>query len=458
MQASDQISHQLQARLKGIDGRSIFPGDTGYEEARKVWNGMIDKHPAVVVECASEADVVRAIAAAADTGVPLAVRGGGHNVAGKSVCDGGVVIDLAGLDTIDIDSEARLVRAGGGLTWGELDAATDPFGLHAVGGVVSTTGVGGLTLGGGFGWLSRMHGMSCDNLVSARVVTADGSILVASETENPDLFWGIRGGGGNFGVVTEFTFRLHPATTVLAGLLLHPAQRAGDVLRFYRDFVPGIPNELTVYAGLLTAPDGNKVCGNIVFYNGEIAEGERLIQPLRDFGPPVADLVGPVPYVDHQKLLDAGYPAGPRSYWKSSFLNELTDEGIDSMIANFEDVPSPHSAILIEQFGGAVFDTPVGATAYPHRSAPFNLLSLGVWNDPDEDDRNIAWGRKVWQSMQPWAQDAVYVNYLGDDESDRIAASAYGSETFARLQQVKQTYDPGNVFRINQNVVPVAAD
>jgi FAD/FMN-containing dehydrogenase len=451
---NDDAVAELRARLRGP---LLRPGDDGYEAARHLWNGMIDKHPALIARCSGVADVMAAVDFGRTSELLVAVRGGGHNVAGNAVCDGGLVIDLSLMKGIRVDPTAQTVQAQGGVTWGEFDHDTQAFGLATTGGLISTTGIAGFTLGGGFGWLMRKYGLACDNLLAADVVTADGHVLTASQTEHPELFWALRGGGGNFGVVTSFTYQLHPVgPLIVGGLLVHPLAAARKVLRFYRDVTPTLPDELTCHAVLRTAPDGPQVVALAAAACGSLREGEAAAAPLRGFGEPVADLVGPRPYREVQTLFDAAQPPGRRQYWKSSFLRGLDDTAIDVLLDGFARVPSSHSLIFVEQHGGAVARVGADETAVAHRSAPFNLLILGSWLDPTEDERNIAWVRALWEAMQPFATDAVYVNYLGEarDEGQERIRAAYGPETYDRLAALKQKYDPANLFRMNQNIAP----
>lgn len=436
-----------------LHGEAIDPTHSGYDGARAVWNGMIDRRPALVVRCARTADVVAAVGFAAEQGLPIAVRGGGHSAAGLAVADHALVVDLSPMREVTVDPAARTATAGGGATWGDFDAATAVHGLATTGGAISTTGIGGLTLGGGIGWLMRAHGLACDNLITAEVVTADGRVVTASEAENAELFWGLRGGGGNFGVVTRFTYRLHPVTTVLGGLIVHPVERAPEVLRFYRDFTATAPDELTAFAGLMTAPEGARVVGLIVCYAGDPAEGERALAPLRAFGPPIADQVGPMPYTAQQSMLDAGFPAGLPVYWRAHFLNALPDEAIDTMCDHFSRVDSPLSAVLLEHLGGAVARVGRDATAFDHRAAAYNLAIISRWPDPAMADGSIAWTRGLWDDMSSHAL-GVYVNYLGVGEGQERVRAAYGDAKYRRLAALKAQYDPENRFRFNQNIQP----
>jgi FAD/FMN-containing dehydrogenase len=409
------------------------------------------------------ADVISAVHFATTHKLLVAVRAGGHNVTGSAVCDDGIVIDLSGMKGMQIDPAAQTVRAEAGLTWGKLNHDLQIFGLGATGGFISTTGVAGLTLGGGFGWLLRKHGLSCDNLLSVDLVTADGRFLRASSTENPDLFWGVRGGGGNFGIITSFEFRVYPVGMVLAGLLLYPFTKASAVLQFWRDYTASAPEELTSGAGLLTAPPwpflpehlhGTPLVGIPLVYAGPIEEGEQVLQPLRAFGPPLADLVQPMPYSAAQTMADALWPRGLQNYWKSDFLSGLSDTAIETILAHFTHVPSPQTIALIEHCGGGAMNrVAVNETAFVHRGWPYNLLITSLWTDPADAEKNMRWTRQFWEAMQPLAINAVYVNYMDSEGEDRIKA-AYGTH-YERLVALKNKYDPTNFFRLNQNIKPV---
>ena len=452
--------------LEGFGGELLHPGERGYDEARAVFNGMIDRSPVVIARCGSADDVVAAVALARDQHLPLSVYGGGHGVTGSAVCDAGVCVDLRGMKRIDVDPESSRVRAEAGLTWGELDAATQEHGLAVTGGRVSSTGVAGLNLGSGSGWLERKLGFVCDNLIEAEVVTADGRTVLASETENPDLFWALRGGGGNFGVVTAFHLRLHPiGPIVLGGMLMYPAPMAGDLLRFFRDFMAEAPDEVGAGLAFITAPPeefvpepvrGQPVVGVVLCYAGPVEEGEEVLRPLREFGPPGIDMVEPMPYVAVQQLLDAAAPKGMQNYWTADFLDELPDEAVDVLVGHATQPVSPLTQIIVVPGGGAVARVPEDATAFGQRQAPWNVHYLSMWPDPADSERNIAYTRDIASAMQPWATGRVYLNFIGDEGQGRVAA-AYGPETFARLQALKATWDPENLFRHNQNIPPAAA-
>ncbi len=386
----------------------------------------------------------------------MAVRGGGHNVAGNAVCDGGMVLDLSRLKSVRVDPVHRTARAEPGLTWGEFDRETQAFGLAVTGGAISTTGIAGVTLGGGWGWLARQYGLASDNLLSVDIVTADGQFLTASATEHADLFWGVRGGGGNFGVVTSFEYRLHRVGPVLAGMVIYPYEKAKDVLRFYREFTRTEPDELTSWVVLMTSPAGDPVAAIAVCYSGALEEGERVLRPLRAFGPPLVDQIGPMAYTAVQSLVDAFYPPGLHDYWKSSFLQDLSDEAIDTMVAHCAMRPGPLCHMVMEELGGAVSRVGHEATAFNHRDVRYNFLSLGVCADPAESAPCIRWAREFWRAMQPFASGGVYVNYLGqeaDEGAERVQA-AYGPQKYERLVALKNTYDPTNFFRFNQNIKP----
>ena len=440
----------------GLRGSLLQPDDMGYDVARQVWNGMVDRKPALIVRCAGVADVVHAIAFARANKLLVSVRGGGHNITGNAVCEGGLMIDLSPMKGIRVDPIRRTVRAQAGVTWSELDHETQAFGLATTGGTVSSTGIAGFTLGGGLGYLMRRFGLACDNLLSVDMVAADGRLRTASATEHPDLFWGVRGGGGNFGVVTSFEYRLHPVgPLVLGGLILHPLSRAREVARLYRTFTDAAPDELTTLLGFLTLPDGQRAVALIVCYSGPLTQGEEAIRPLRALGTPLADTVAAVPYRTVQELFDTAYPPGRLNYWKSSFLADLTDEAIETILAHVSVMPSPLSAVALEQLGGAVSRIGPHETAFSERSAHYNLLITSEWIDPAGAARNIQWTRELWSAMQRFTKERVYVNYLDSGEEDRIRA-AYGAETYDRLVTLKNTYDPTNLFRLNHNIKPTA--
>ena len=442
------------ARLtKNLRGELVLPGDAYYEQARRVWNGTVDKRPMMVLYCAGRQDVIEALHFARSQGLPVAVRSGGHNVAGLSVCDGGMVIDLSRTKRIEVDRERRIARAEAGLSLGEFDAATQACGLATTMGVNSDTGIAGLTLGGGFGKLGRKYGLTCDNLLAAEIVTADGRSLRASATENTDLFWGIRGGGGNFGVVTAFEYRLHPlGPKLLAGSVLHDYDHARDAMRFYAEFSKSAPDELCLDAALVTAPSGERHFSISACYAGPIEEGERAVKSLREYGAPVEDRIAPIPYLQIQSAGDSVFPRGRRYYWKAQFLRELTDAAIDTLLAAYATAPSVNSLVVLQQVGGAIARVPKSATPYVNRDALYNCFPVAIWDDPADDEPNIQWARHFWNAMRPFSTGGVYANNLGDEGEDRVQA-AYG-ENYPRLVALKNKYDPTNVFRLNQNIRP----
>jgi hypothetical protein len=443
----------VQSFKTSLRGPLLRPGDAGYDEARTIWNAMIDRRPALIARCAGAADVITAVHFARDHRLLVSVRGGGHNVAGLAVCDGGLMIDLSRMKGLRVDPARRTARAEPGVTWAEFDRETQAFGLATTGGFVPTTGIAGLTLGGGLGYLMRRFGLACDNLLSVDLVTADGQLRTASTTEHQDLFWGVRGGGGNFGIVTSLAYRLHPVgPTVLGGVIMHPLPAAKAVLQFYREFTPTAPDELTTYFALAPSPDGNLVVAFIVCYSGPLEQGEGVIRPLRAFGSPLADMVGPTPYTAVQGLGGELLPPGRLNYWKSSFIYELSDQAIDIMVAQFEQAPSPLCQAGLEQLGGAVSRIGQDDTAFSERSAPYSLIIAPAWTAPAENDKHIRWTRGFWEAMRPYESEAVYVNYLDRDEPNRIRA-AYGGK-YERLVALKNKYDPTNLFRHNQHIKP----
>jgi FAD/FMN-containing dehydrogenase len=450
---------------QGLHGDLVQAEDAGYDEARAIWNGAHDARPALIVRCADAADVRHAVGFARSEGLEIAVRGGGHSIPGFSTTDGGLVIDLAPMKGIEVNPEARTVRAEGGVTWAELDAATQEHGLATTGGLVSSTGVAGFTLGGGIGWLMRKHGLACDNLRSAEVVTADGQILTASESENEDLFWGLRGGGGNFGVVTTFEFELHPVgPTVCAGAVFYPGERAEEILRFYREYVRDVPDELTTLVNLITAPPapflpeewhGKKLVALIGCYAGDPEEGAKAMAPLQELGDPVADLVGPMPYVQMQSLIDALWPKGTNAYMKAGYLRELDDRAIDTMTRFHQEATSPSSEIHVQHLGGAVARVGDEETAIGERQAPFVLNIIAVTHEPGDLTPHIEWAQRLYSELEPSLTGGAYINFLSAEGEERIRA-AYGAEKFDRLRGLKDRYDPTNLFHLNQNVPPSA--
>jgi FAD/FMN-containing dehydrogenase len=446
---SDDLIEQFQT---GFRGDVIRPGDAAYNAARKIWNASVDKHPGIIARCRGVADVVAAVNFARENGILLAVRGGGHNVGGRALCDGGLVIDLCHMKGIHVDVRRRRVRVQAGATLGDVDRETHLHGLAVPAGVVSATGIAGLTLGGGVGWLVRKYGLTCDNVLSFDVVTADGRLLTTNAEENDDLFWALRGGGGNFGVVTSFEYQAYPVTTVLGGMIVYPRDQAVDVLRFYRDFTESAPEALTVYAGLLHTPDGAPVVAVIPCYCGAPSEGERVLKPLRDFGSPLMDAIGPIPFPQMQSLIDGAFPDGNQNYWKSTFLRGLSDDAIAILVDHANQATSPLTAVVVEYYGGAASRVGVSDTAFAHREAQYAVGILTQWADPADSERHIAWTRNLADALDPHSSGAYLLNFLGIEGEDTIRA-AFGPN-YQRLVQVKNRYDPTNFFRVNQNIIP----
>lgn len=444
---------RLNALSVSFSGAIIEPSDERYEETRRVHNGLIDKRPALIARCRGTSDVAAAVAFAREAELEIAVRGGGHSVSGKAACDGGLMIDLAEMKGIYVDPEARTLRAQGGVTWGELNREAALHGLATTGGVVSTTGIAGLTLGGGLGWLNGVYGLAVDNLLSVELVTADGEVLRVSDQTEPDLFWALRGGGGNFGVATWFEYRLHPLAQVVGGIVAHPFAHAGDLLRAFRELPQ--PDELWVVAGLTHAPDGSglELAAFVVCHAGDPDQAERDLRPWLDFGTPVMSTVGPIPYPVVNTFFDEAFPPGALNYWKSSFLHGLSDEAIEALITQFAAAPSPMSTIVLEHFHGAVCRVDVSATAVPHRNPGYNLGIFAEWLDPAATDANIRWARETYQAMEPHRSQLRYVNYLDSDDAGDAVRNAYGPN-YERLLRVKQQYDPENVFHLNHNIPP----
>ena len=452
--AVDQLRDQ-------VSGPVLTPGDAGYDEARTVHNGMFDRYPKVIVRVEQVSDVVDAVNFARDGGLELSVKGGGHSAPGFGTNDDGVVIDLSLLHGVQVDPEARRARAGGGTTWGEFNDATHSYGLATTGGIISTTGIGGLTLGGGIGYLARAHGLSIDNLLSAQVVTADGQVKMVSDQQYPDLFWALRGGGGNFGVVTSFEYRLHPVKDIYAGIFLYEVDRAGDVLRFYRDFIKGAPREYGAFPAFQIAPPlefipserhGDTFCAFIVQWSGPADEGAWAMKPFRDVAPVVAEMTAPMPYPALNAAFDALFPKGIRSYWKGSFVTSLTDEAIEAHVAHGPTVPEVSATMHLYPINGACHDVGPGDTAFAYRHANFATVILCAWQDPAVDGERIKWVRDYYDATAPLSEPGGYVNFMSDDDESRVKDN-YGAN-FARLTQVKRQYDPGNLFHHNQNIPP----
>ena len=457
MTSSPSIAESAAELARGFSGQVLRPEDPGYDDARKVHNGLVDKRPILIARCRGTADVVDAVQFASTHDLEIAVRGGGHNVAGRATVEGGVMIDLALMKGIHVDPGQRLVRAQGGTTWADLNRETQLHGLAVTGGVVSTTGIAGLTLGGGIGWLMGKYGLALDNLHSVELVTAEGRVLQVSAKEHPDLFWAVRGGGGNFGVVTSFEYRLFPVGPLVAGgLIAYPFDSAREMLRFYRDFTASVPDEQTLAATLVHAPDGSgtKLAAMVGCYSGSPAEGEVATRPVKEFGSPVMDELGSMPYCQVNSMLDAGYPKGALSYWKSSFLARLSDDAIDTMIEHFGGCPTPMGQVLLEHFHGAATRVDITDTAFPHRTVGYNFLVASQTMDPAISDRCTAWVRQTYAAMEPFIAPGRYVNYLDDDETGDSVPAAYGPN-YRRLREIKTKYDPCNLFHLNQNIRPL---
>jgi FAD/FMN-containing dehydrogenase len=454
----DTATQELRGRLHG---ELIQPGDEGYDAARSLYNALIDRHPALIARSADVADVVMAVNFARTHALTLAVRGGGHSGPGLGSCDGGLVIDLARMKGIQVDPDNRTVRVEGGCLWGEVDQATHPFGLATPSGFISSTGVGGLTLGGGLGYLSRTYGLTLDNLLSAELVLADGSVVTASETEHPDLFWAIRGGGGNFGVVTAFQFRLHPVSTVYGGPMLWPLEQAADLLKFWRDFILSAPQDINGWFGFVTVPPAppfpeqvhlQKMCAIVWCYTGPMDQAEERFKAIRAFGPPAVDFAGPIPWPVLQSLFDGLYPAGLQWYWKADFFTDLSDEAIALHVQHGAQLPTMHSTMHIYPVNGAVQRAGRSDTAFSFRDANFAEVIVGVDPDSANNDRMVAWARDYWTALHPYSAGGGYINMIMDEGPDQVAA-AY-RDNYPRLAQIKARYDPANLFHVNQNIKP----
>jgi FAD/FMN-containing dehydrogenase len=444
----------LESLRQSFRGELIQPGHAGYDVARRVWNGNVDRRPALIARCTGVADVQSAVNLARVHGLRVSVRGGGHSAPGYGTNDGGLVIDMSPMKGIRVDPQSRTVRAEGGVLWRELDRETQVFGLATTGGTVSNTGIAGLTLGGGLGWLMGKHGLTIDNVISVDVVTADGMFRQANATENPDLFWALRGGGGNFGVVTSFEYRLHPVTEVLGGLLLYPLDQASAVLRFYREFCGSLPDEAEAYSALLTAPQGMPVAALMLGYNGPIAKGEEVFAPARRFGKPIADMVGPMPYTARQTMLDANNAEhGLHRYWRSAFTEQISDDLIDALVEGAATFSSPLSALIFFHIHGAATRPLPTDTAFAARRPQWDFDAIGQWTDAASSDQHIAWLRALWTRLEPHLLGRAYINHLAADDRPETVRASFG-ENYARLRQVKATYDPTNLFRINANISP----
>jgi FAD/FMN-containing dehydrogenase len=461
MAQAPAIDAAVQQLAQEMRGNVLRPGDDGYDSARSVFNGMIDRRPAIIVQPADTADVQKAVRFGRENNLLTSIKGGGHAASGHAVADGGLMIDLALLNEITVDPEKRIAIAGGGAHWGELDAATQAHGLAVTGGRVPSTGIGGLTLGSGSGWLERKLGYTVDNMLGAEVVTADGNVLHASETENADLFWGLRGGGGNFGIVTRFEYRLHPiGPTVYGGMLVFPRFQAAQVLKAYRDFMETADDDVGGGVALVCAPPldfvpeamvGMPVVGVIVCYAGDPERGPEAIKPLLDLNP-VMNMTEPIPYLEVQKLIQDANPPGMQNYWKADMYPELPDEAIDVLVEACAEPISTMTTILVQPQGGATARVPDGATALGWRGAKWSIHYLGMWEDASQNDQQIAWVRKVTAAVTPWAQKGTYLNYLSDEGEDRVKES-FGPH-YKRMEELKNKYDPTNFFRLNQNIKP----
>ncbi len=449
------VESEIEEFISSLRGQVLRPGDKTYDEVRQVWNRLIDRKPAIIARCAGVSDIINCVDFARANHLLVSVRGGGHNIAGSGVCDGGLMIDLSHMKSVRVDPARCTARAEPGLNWGEFDHETQAFGLATTGGVVSMTGIAGLTLGGGIGWVMGKCGLTCDNLLSCDVVTADGKLIKASAKENPDLLWGLRGGGGNFGIVTSFEYQLHPVgPTVLGGAIVYPLSQTKELLKFYREYVETTPDELTTMVGITTSPKGDPVISVAVCYAGSIEKGEQILGPLREFGQPLVDQIGPMPYTQVQSARDAKNVPGPRHYWKDNFLTEVSDSAIDVIVECFSAVPSKQTAVTLARIGGAVARIPRDATAFYHRDMPYELIILSAWNDTSDSERNIRWTNEFWEALGAELPPAVYVNDLGDEGEDRIR-DAYGGN-YQRLAALKNKFDPSNFFRLNQNIKPMA--
>ena len=455
MATTDTGTDQLEQLRGAFSGHLLQAGDDGYDAARAVHNGLVDRRPALIARCQNTADVADAVKYARGAGLDICVRGGGHNVAGRAVVDGALMIDLSSMKGIHVDPTARTARVQGGAIWRELNRETAVHGLAVTGGAISSTGVAGLTLGGGLGWLMSNYGLAADNLLAVELVNADGDVLDVTAESDADLFWALRGGGGNFGVAASFEFRLHPVTMVTGGLIAHPIDAAGDMLRFYREASAAASDDLTVFAALVHAPDGSgaKLAAMVVFHTGAPEEAERELAAFREWGSPLLIQVGPMPYEAMNTILDAGYPAGSLNYWLSSFTSGIPDGLVDTVVERFATVPSPMSAILFEHFHGAVCRVGVTDTAVPHREKGWNLLLPTVWTDPADTERCTAWTRDTHAALAEHLTARRWLNYLGDDQDTNAVRDAY-RPNYDRLVELKRRYDPQNVFHHNHNIAP----
>lgn len=458
---SESSIQELRGRLRG---ELVLPSDASYDSARRVYNAMIDRHPAAIVRCVDVADVIACVNFASANGLFVAIRGGSHNVAGLAVCDDGLVIDLSRMRSVRVDPIKKTARVEGGCVWGDVDHATHPFGLAAPAGIISTTGVGGLTLGGGIGYLTKKYGLTLDNLVSVDIVTADGEFRIASAKSNPDLFWAVRGGGGNYGVVTSFEFKLHPVDTVVAGPIFYPLEKAAEVMKFFREFTKKAPADVNAFFGFQIGPpapfipqhlQGVTMCIIVACALGPTKKAESLVKPLREFGPPLLDLCAPIPFPALQSMFDPLLPAGLYHYWKADFINELTDEMIDIHVKYGAKVPSFQSTMHVYPLGGKSRTVKNDASAFSFREAKFVHVIPAMYPDPADNEKNKAWVREYWEALHPLSAGGAYVNFLYNDEGDERIAATYG-DNYKRLVSLKNKYDPTNMFRFNQNIKPTA--
>ena len=446
---------KIEALAKNLRGEMLQPSDAAYEDARHIWNALIDKRPGLIVKCSGTADVVEAVNFARENNLLLAVRGGGHNVGGRAICDDGLVVDLSEMRGVHVDPNTRAVRVQGGATLGDVDRETHLFGLAVPFGVISKTGVGGLTLGGGVGWLVRKYGPTCDNVLEMEVVQADGTVQTANTEENPDLYWALCGGGGNFGIVTSFLYQAYPISHVIGGLIVYPRSAAGKVLRGYREFMASAPEDLTVYAGLVCTPDGTPATAIIPCWSGaDLKQGEKLIEPLMKLDEPIMVAVQPMPFPAMQSILDDAFPSGTRNYWKSAFVQGLPDKVIDVLEQQAKGMTSPLSGLLVEYYGGAGGRKEAHANAFAQRQSDFCIGFMPQWTDPAEDQAQIAWAQSAWEAIRPFASEGYLLNYLSAGEEEAIRA-AFGSN-LQRLRELKARYDPKNFFSLNQNIRPAA--
>ena len=433
-------------------GELLQPGDSGYDSARQIWNASVDKHPTLIARCSGVADVIAAVNFARDHNLLTAIRGGGHNVGGRALCDDGIVIDLSRMRSVHVDPATSTVRVEGGATLGDLDRETHAFGLAVPSGVVPKTGIAGLTLGGGVGWLLRKYGMSVDNLLSCQLVTAAGKVLTASASEHEELFWALRGGGGNFGVVTSLKFQAHPVHTVVGGLLIYPRDAAFEVIRNFRDYIQSAPDEVTAYAAFLHLPDGTPVVGVVPCYCGAIPDAQRVLEPLRTFGTPILDAIQPMPFPAMQALFGPSFPDGNHNYWKSSLQRDLSDDAIATIIQHANRMTSPLSAVVLEYYAGAAGRVASDATAFPHRNLPWDILVVAQWTDPAETTQHRDWARATEEALRPFSA-GVHILGALDIESEAIVNTAFGAN-LPRLASIKKKYDPDNFFRVNHNIKP----